>query len=608
MGTVWRAWDEELGRHVALKRLHMTPHLSEDERAVLYERTRREARAAAGIAHPHVVVVHDVVEDAGLPCIVMEYIPSRTLAEELKRNGPVPHGEAARIGLGMVAALRAAHAAGVLHRDVKPGNVLLGEDGRVVLTDFGIAVAAGASTLTKTGELVGSLDYLAPERLAGGTPGPASDLWALGATLYQAVEGVPPFRRDAPLNTAYAITTDPPPPPHRPGPLTALIEDLLAKAPEARPTTTETERRLGEAAPAGTGAPSSPEPTASPGAPGAAPLATDDGTLPGRPLRTATDSGDEPDAEPGHEPGHEPGPAASPGHEPGPRADPGRGAGAGRSPGPGPSPMATAGAGASTAQAPPGTTGTTGTPGEPAPGSTRPDLAPHGAPPAALHDGTAPRDPARPRRRRAAVWGAVLALVIAAAGGTAAGVYLWQERAGSEGTGSASGGRTSSSPSASPSGASPSPLPSGYHYAEEKEFGVSVPVPDGWTREKAGSGDEIVYVDPTGLAGLRVNVQDFASDDPLQDWKDDEARSREEGKLPGYRQLRMNRTEYRERPAAVWEFTWEGRKRDYRAINLGFGRPGGKKYVLYLSAPAKDWDRYRPVFDRVGDSFRITSG
>ncbi|MGO4750625.1 serine/threonine-protein kinase, partial [Streptomyces sp. 2MCAF27] len=167
MGTVWRAQDELLDRQVALKQLHMSPHLAEEEVATLFERTRREARSAARIAHPNVVVVHDVVEDSGMPCIVMEYVPSTTLGDLLKSGRTIAPDEAARIGRGMVAALRAAHAAGVLHRDVKPGNVLLGDDGRVVLTDFGIAMATGTSTLTKTGEVVGSIDYIAPERIRG---------------------------------------------------------------------------------------------------------------------------------------------------------------------------------------------------------------------------------------------------------------------------------------------------------------------------------------------------------------------------------------------------------------------------------------------------------
>nr|WP_246097646.1 serine/threonine-protein kinase [Streptomyces botrytidirepellens] len=244
MGTVWRAEDELLGRQVAVKQLHVSPHLSEDELTTMHERTRREARSAARITHPNVVVVHDVVDDEGLPCIVMEYVPSTTLGDLLKEGGTLSPDETARVGRGMIAALRAAHAAGVLHRDVKPGNVLLGTDGRVVLTDFGIAMATGTSTLTKTGEVVGSIDYIAPERVRGRKPGPASDLWALGATLYQAVEGRAPFRKPTPIETGYAIAVDPLDPPRRAGSLAPLIEALLEKEPERRPSAEETERAL----------------------------------------------------------------------------------------------------------------------------------------------------------------------------------------------------------------------------------------------------------------------------------------------------------------------------------------------------------------------------
>ncbi|MFJ9854146.1 serine/threonine-protein kinase [Streptomyces sp. NPDC101150] len=248
MGTVWRSRDELLGRQVAVKRLHVSPQLEPDELATRYERTTREAQAAARINHPNVVGVHDVVDDAGMPCIVMEYVPSTTLGDAIKEAAgsgrSIPPRETARIGRGMIAALRAAHSAGVLHRDVKPGNVLLGESGRVVLTDFGIAVASGTSTLTKTGELVGSIDYLAPERVKGGRPGPASDLWALGATLYQAVEGRPPFRKNTAVETAYSIAIDPLEPPRNAGSLTSLIEALLAKEPEDRPTADVVEQAL----------------------------------------------------------------------------------------------------------------------------------------------------------------------------------------------------------------------------------------------------------------------------------------------------------------------------------------------------------------------------
>jgi eukaryotic-like serine/threonine-protein kinase len=248
MGTVWRAQDRLLGRHVAVKKLHIPPHLHDDEVHRLYERTRREARSAARITHPNVIVVHDVVDDEGLPCIVMEYIPSVTLSDVLKRRGALPAEEAARIGRAMAAALRAAHDAGVLHRDVKPANVLLGDDGRIVLTDFGIAMESGASSLTKSGELIGSIHYLAPERLRSTSsgPGPASDLWALGATLYQAVEGRHPFHRDTPIEIAYAIATDAHEPPRVAGELAPVIEGLLVKEPGQRMDVHEVERRLAE--------------------------------------------------------------------------------------------------------------------------------------------------------------------------------------------------------------------------------------------------------------------------------------------------------------------------------------------------------------------------
>jgi eukaryotic-like serine/threonine-protein kinase len=248
MGTVWRAHDTVLGRHVAVKRLHPQPHLPEEELATLFERTRREARSAARISHPNVVVVHDVVDDEGLPAIVMEYVPSTTLADLIRTHGPLPPEEAARIGLGVLAALRAAHRAGVLHRDVKPANVLLTEDDRVVLTDFGIAQASDTSTLTVTGQLVGSVDFIAPERLAGAEPGPAADLWALGATLFQAVDGHSPFLRDTVTETMYAIALGPRPEVRKAGPLTPLIQGLIANRPDERLSAEEAERLLRTAA------------------------------------------------------------------------------------------------------------------------------------------------------------------------------------------------------------------------------------------------------------------------------------------------------------------------------------------------------------------------
>ncbi|MFE9608525.1 serine/threonine-protein kinase [Streptomyces sp. NPDC006012] len=248
MGRVWRAHDEVLHRAVAIKELTAALYVSESDKAVLLARTRAEARAAARINHSAVVTVHDVLEHDGRPWIVMELVEGNSLADEVKERGRIDPREAARIGIWVLRALRAAHAAGVLHRDVKPGNVLLGRDGRVLITDFGIAQIEGDSTITRTGEVVGSVDYLAPERVSGHDPGPASDLWALGATLFTAVEGRSPFRRTSPLSTMQAVVEEEAGEPVNAGPLGPVITALLRKDPEQRPDAVETEQMLAEAA------------------------------------------------------------------------------------------------------------------------------------------------------------------------------------------------------------------------------------------------------------------------------------------------------------------------------------------------------------------------
>ncbi|MFE6479642.1 serine/threonine-protein kinase [Streptomyces rochei] len=248
MGRVWRAHDEVLHRVVAIKELTAALYVSESDQAILLARTRGEARAAARINHSAVVTVHDVLEHDGRPWIVMELVEGRSLADAVKEEERVDPREAARIGLWVLRALRAAHTAGVLHRDVKPGNVLLADDGRVLLTDFGIAQIEGDSTITRTGEVVGSVDYLAPERVRGHDPGPASDLWALGATLYTAVEGRSPFRRTSPLTTMQAVVEEEATEPRHAGALGPVIDALLRKDPAARPDPTEAEQMLAEAA------------------------------------------------------------------------------------------------------------------------------------------------------------------------------------------------------------------------------------------------------------------------------------------------------------------------------------------------------------------------
>ncbi|WP_406353832.1 serine/threonine-protein kinase [Streptomyces sp. NBC_00658] len=493
MGTVWRAEDEVLSRHVALKRLHVQRHLTDDELGTLYERTRREARSAARIAHPNVVVVHDVVDDEGLPCIVMEYVPSTTLGALLKGGGALPPGEAARVGLGMVAALRAAHAAGVLHRDVKPGNVLLGAEGRVVLTDFGIAMASGTSTLTKTGEIVGSIDYIAPERMRGRRPGPAADLWALGATLYQAVEGRPPFRKDTAVETAYSVVADPLEPMKQAGPLEPLIEALLAKDPDERPSAEETERALRTVPPVGAGE---------------------------APTRAQTYA-----------------------------------------------------------------------PAQPPTAFTRRETAPAPIP------APAPAS-ARPRKkRRAFAWS--LAAVTLAAAVVAGCIHVMSRDEGSGAGGTAQGTATTPAPTTA---STPPPVPKGFHLVTDKTLGVAFPVPDSWKRGNATS-EQVDYADKSGLAGLTIGMVEPAGASPMSHFLTIEANTKVNYPT-SYRKLRMQRTTFQGLPAVVWEFTFEGRVRMFRAIDFGFGQEGGREYDIYLSAPDKQWDTFRPVFDKVKAGFR----
>jgi tRNA A-37 threonylcarbamoyl transferase component Bud32 len=537
MGTVWRAEDELLGRQVAVKKLHPPqPHMDDDELATLFERTRREARAAARISHPNVIVVHDVVDDAGLPSIVMEYVPSVTLGERLKESGPLPPAEAARVGRGMIAALRAAHRAGVLHRDVKPGNVLLGTDGdgsRVVLTDFGIAQASGTSTLTRTGELIGSIDFLSPERIRGNPPGPEGDMWALGATLYQAVEGVSPYRRPTAIETAYAIAEETVAPPARAGVLGEVITGLLAKEPERRLSAEEAERML------------------------RMPASEADTALVDR-LGLAGPHGDTTTR-------------VVPVGQPGPDSRAGQ-------------PHGPAGAAA----------GPRGRPPEPGP-RTAPD---------------AGARPSRPSRRGA--WIAVAAAVVLIAAGT--GVVLARNGSSSRADGptpTPTATAVTSAPSTSPSAATPSaspppPVPAGYHLDHEAAQGYAVPVPDGWTRTVKQDGEEVDWVDSSGLVGLKVNALDFGSTDPLEHFQALEPQTEQQVGADGYHRERMDRTTAFGESAALWEFTFKGSVRDWHAIDLGFGKPGGTEYAIYLSAPQAQWQQWLPVFDNAVAGFRQT--
>ncbi|MFF2844971.1 serine/threonine-protein kinase [Streptomyces sp. NPDC058001] len=234
MGTVWRAKDEMLGRTVAVKELRFPNSIDEDEKRRLITRTLREAKAIARIRNNSAVTVFDVVDEDDRPWIVMELVEGKSLAEAIREDGLLEPRRAAEVGLAILDVLRAAHREGILHRDVKPSNVLISDDGRVVLTDFGIAQVEGDPSITSTGMLVGAPSYISPERARGHRPGPAADLWSLGGLLYAAVEGVPPYDKGSAIATLTAVMTEPVEQPKNAGPLEEVIYGLLAKDPEQR--------------------------------------------------------------------------------------------------------------------------------------------------------------------------------------------------------------------------------------------------------------------------------------------------------------------------------------------------------------------------------------
>ncbi|MFF8935081.1 serine/threonine-protein kinase [Streptomyces paradoxus] len=234
MGTVWRAQDETLGRTVAVKELRFPSNIDEEEKRRLITRTLREAKAIARIRNNSAVTVFDVVQEDDRPWIVMELVEGKSLAEVIREDGLLEPKRAAEVGLAVLDVLRSAHREGILHRDVKPSNVLIAEDGRVVLTDFGIAQVEGDPSITSTGMLVGAPSYISPERARGHKPGPAADLWSLGGLLYAAVEGAPPYDKGSAIATLTAVMTEPLEEPKNAGPLKDVIHGLLTKDPAQR--------------------------------------------------------------------------------------------------------------------------------------------------------------------------------------------------------------------------------------------------------------------------------------------------------------------------------------------------------------------------------------
>ncbi|WSQ11296.1 serine/threonine protein kinase [Streptomyces sp. NBC_01231] len=583
MGRVWRAHDEVLHRAVAIKELTAALYVSESDQAVLLARTRAEARAAARINHSAVVTVHDVLDHDGRPWIVMELVEGHSLADAVKEQGRVEPREAARIGLWVLRALRAAHSAGVLHRDVKPGNVLLGRDGRVLLTDFGIAQIEGDTTITRTGEVVGSVDYLAPERIRGHDPGASSDLWALGATLYTAVEGKSPFRRTTPLTTMQAVVDEEPAEPRYAGALAPVITALLYKEPSVRPDLAAAEQMLAEAAEGrrpsaaqayvptqhvssrttdsrrmGTGAGSM---GAHPGT-GAGPMG-------------AHHTGPQPTG-PGHTgPGH-----AGPGH-PGPHYTQSHQA-------------AQARAGANAAVSTP----VSGTPYPHATGPTvlgPTHLADNAANAANGANGAngvtgVTRPPKRRRLRTAAL---VVALAAIIGGGTAVGLQAWDESRQQDADLSASPNPTATGGSKPRSGGGGVPASWVRH---DDAVGFSVYLPKGWNRKLFGVDGDLTQVDYSPDGGkhfVRIAI------DTSPDFRDPKAHQldleQQLQRLRNYQRVQLEKNTYRDRDGSVWEYTWTALDTDpgfpgpRRAIEETYVSRGGTEYAIYVSSPAADW-------------------
>lgn len=544
MGRVWRAHDEVLHRTVAVKELTAALYAAEGDRARLLARTHAEARAAARINHSAVVTIHDVLDHDNRPWIVMELVEGNSLADEVKDRGRIEPAEAARIGLWVLRGLRAAHAAGVLHRDVKPGNVLLSPDRRVLLTDFGIAQVEGDTTITRTGEIVGSVDYLAPERVRGHDPGPSSDLWALGATLYTAVEGRSPFRRTSPLTTMQAVVDEEPEPPRNAGALEPVIAALLSKDPEARPGPAEAEEMLAEAAE-------------------------------GRRPRTAqahvptarhTDTRVEPNAARGNGPG-------------------GSGTYGGGTQGGG-----THG-GPSYGGQPYGPSGTGG--GGPAGTAYQPLPAPGG--------------PVPGRRRRGRTVALVLVMAALVGGGGAVVMRYaddWRhDDTSSASTGGNKGTGTGDKPTPSDS-ASKAPadgLPKGWVRVKDPlGFRLAVPGKD-WVRKVTGS--QIDYTPDGGQHFIRIAIDDSPDfDDPYRHQLDLEQQVK---KLKDYASSSLQANTFRDCRGSLWDFTWtaEEGKTDFpgprRAIEETYISRKGVEYAIYMSSPLEDWIVTRQQFGAV---------
>ncbi|MFC0528089.1 serine/threonine-protein kinase [Phytohabitans kaempferiae] len=580
MGRVWKASDEVLHREVAIKELVPPPGLTVEERQEMRERSLREARAIARLNNANVVRIFDVLRTDGDPWIVMEYVPSRSLQDVLANDGPVSATRAAEIGIGVLGALRAAHRSGVVHRDVKPANVLLAEDGRVVLTDFGLATVPGDPNVTRTGLVLGSPAYIAPERARDGTAGPEADLWSLGATLYAAVEGQSPFARPSAIGTLAALATEPVPTPRRGGALKPVLNGLLRKDPTARIKAEEADRMLRRAA----------------GRRPRATLSLRDGVR--RP--SATQRRDPlPDvkpttvvaaAEPPTKALAEP-PVEAPA-EPPAVTEPPKDEAETKVAVPAPRP-----------QADPSVPVVPGKRDESVekPAEAAPALVP----------------PSAPRLARVAlISGAALVVVLALVLIVALNGGDGDTPSGAGATTAPAPGATSAAPpstpatesttSASPPTPSASPrstataLPAGWETYNDPT-GFSIAVPQGWSRTQEGS---MVFFRERGGEGrvLGIDQTNRPKPDPVADWTQQERARR--GNYSDYQRVKIAAVDYWDK-AADWEWTYTSRNGNrLHVVNRGFITSPNQAYGIYWSTLDSRWAANQENFALIVDSFR----
>ncbi|MGN9775874.1 protein kinase domain-containing protein [Micromonospora sp. H33] len=576
MGRVWLARDEMLHRDVAVKEVVPPSWLAETERDEVRLRSLREARTAARLTHPNVVRVYDVVHDGDSPWIVMEYVRSRSLQQIITTDGPLSPRRAARIGLAVLAALRAAHAAGVLHRDVKPHNVLVADDGRVVLSDFGLATFDGGDgAMTGPGMVLGSPQFVAPERARDGISDPRTDMWSLGATLYAAVEGRSPYARTSAMATLSALATEPPGPMRRAGPLRPLLTGLLQRDPWRRLTAAEAEPLLHAAAadhdrPVG--------PTTPPGAGGRSGPPGPASSAGSGPPRTApadlTSTPDRPTAA---------GPA-------GPAADGDAGPVVG-SAGAGVEGHARRAAAAGSTPAPAGRT------------PVRRGGAPAGSP---------GRSAMRTRRRRS--WTAVgSAFLVLTALGIGRALLTGDGDRPDPGAGSG-GGAAPERPAAfacaaPPPGAAPVPsvppptgalrLVRGWTWHVDPE-GWRIAAPVGWLRWTEGT--VTCFREPGGVRMLSVEAGPRRPD-PVGWWRSEEQRLTGDGLLSDYRRINIEALDMFD-GAAVWECAWANAAGvRVHTARLLLNVPTGRAYTLSWLTTEFDWGVNNPYLLMIRQSF-----